>query len=417
MKFAETGKYFTFHFEICLIALALFLSGCSKDIEVSPSDPVTAPTFISAESQPDTPSPVDPIPNPEHDSEQALGQDFERDPYTTEFAIDRTLAQAVRKNQGLPDDMPLTKEFAAAITELLLFDGVRIETLNGISNFTSLERLSVSETDCQDIEELTQMQSLTYIDISWGYIAKIPDFSDCPNLTELHLAANLIADVAPLCNATSLRFVDLSHNDITSVAPLKDVTFLDALCLDANCITDYAAIKDNQTLRRALDAASQSSFEYAIQTEERAKNIVSELTDDSMTAENKLAKLYAYIIDNVTYDESSRSSRPFGYWALFDGKGVCGDYAEGLCLLARHAGLVCKVVSSDTHAFNAVELDGKWYLFDSLWDDIAEGAPTDYSTWNYFGFTTEAAFAMPHHFYDAKRCPVSEQWLKKITYH
>lgn len=87
------------------------------------------------------------------------------------------------------------------------------------------------------------------------------------------------------------------------------------------------------------------------------------------------------------------------------------DYAEGLCLLARHAGLVCKVVSSETHAFNAVELDGKWYLFDSLWDDIAEGVPTDDSTWNYFGFTTEEAFAMPHHVYDTKRYPVSEQEL------
>ena len=130
-----------------------------------------------------------------------------------------------------------------------------------------------------------------------------------------------------------------------------------------------------------------------------------------MTEEAKLAKLYAYIIDNVTYDESSRNSRPFGYWALCKGKGVCGDYAEGLCLLARHAGLVCKVVSSETHAFNAVELDGKWYLFDSLWDDIAEGVPTDDSTWNYFGFTTEEAFAMPHHVYDTKRYPVSEQEL------
>lgn len=402
MKFIERWKYFIHRLEVCLVALSFCLAGCSTDMKVHSSDSGLSDSS-AVESRPDSSDPIAPI------------KDFEQDPYTTEFVIDRTLAQAVRKNQGQPDDMPLTEEFAAKVTELLLWDGVRIKTLTGISNFISLERLAISETDCQDIEELTQIPSLTSVDISWGYITEIPDFSDCPNLTELHLAANCITDVTPLCKAPSLRFVNLSHNDIFSVAPLKDVTFLEALCLNGNGITDYAAIRDSQSLCQALDNAGQSSVEYALETEERAKNIVREQTDDSMTPETKLAKLYAYIIDHVTYDDSTRQNRPFGYWALCNGTGVCGDYAEALCLLARHAGLTCRVVTSETHAFNAVELDGQWYLLDSLWDDIAEGVPTDAMTWNYFGFTTETALAEPDHVYDTKRYPVAGQALQKTA--
>ena len=426
MKSALRKKRFIHRLAICIAALSVYLAGCSGNMESPPSaeGPDNSPTVEGPSPDTDSPdSPAVEAPSPDTslpDSAAAEGlpepsdpaaptEDFERDPCTTAFVIDRTLAEAVRVNLGLPDDMPLTEEFAASVTELFLWEGPRIRTLTGISNFTSLERLVVQETDCNDIGELALIPSLISIDISWGYITEIPDFSTCPNLTGLRLPANCVTDVTPLCKAPSLRFVDLNNNDISSVARLKDMTFLDHLCLDGNGVTDYAAIRDSRPLRQAIDAGSQSSVAYALETEERAKSIVWEQTDASMTPEEKLIKLYAYIIDHVAYDEGGRQSRPFGYWALCQGKGVCGDYAEGLCLLARHAGLTCRVVSSETHAFNAVELDGKWYLLDTLWDDTAGDGPTDARTWIYFGFTTETAFEDPDHVYDTKRFPVSEQ--------
>lgn len=416
-------KYFThrvamYCLAICLIALSLCLAGCSANVEspaaerpIASSDTIlptlgsALQTSSSALQTPDTIAPTPEAADPTSDP-TISSKDFEQDPYTTEFVIDRTLAQAIRENQGLPDDMPLTKEFAGTVTELSLFEGERVKTITGISNFTSLERLMISNTDCKDIEELARMPSLINIDISWGYITELPDFSGCPNLTELHLPANCITDLTPLCKAPSLRFVNLSDNDILSIAPLRDVTFLEYLCLEGNGITDYAAIKDSEALCQALDNGSQSPLEYALEVEERAKTIVREQIDDFMTPEAKLVKLYAYIIDTVSFDDSPHQNRPFGYRALFSGEGVCGDYAEALCLLARHAGLVCRVVSTDTHAFNTVELDGKWHLFDSLWDDTEEGVPADPADWSYFGFTTETALALPDHAYDTNRFPV-----------
>ena len=412
MKTSERVKRFWRRMAICFMVLALCLGGCSSKVGTPSSD--TLPTDSTAEgSLTDTSdsSPADSLQDPSDTGFEE--NDFEKDPYTTDFVIDRTLADAVREDQGMPDDMPLTREFAASVTELLLWDADHISTITGISNFTSLERLTMPGGDLKSIEELARMPSLTSVFISWGYITEIPDFSDCPNLTELYLSSNCITDLTPLCKATSLRFVDLGCNNISSVAPLKDVDFLEYLCLEGNCITDYGEIKDSAPLRQALDAGSQSPLEYALEAEETAKRIVGDMIDDSMAPEVKLATLYAYIIDNVSYDESYHLFRPFGYRALCTGVGVCGDYAEALSLLACHAGLKCVVVSSDTHAFNAVEFDGKWYLFDSLWDDVAESEPTNPLTWDYFGFTTETALALPDHAYDTKRYPVAEEKLQK----
>lgn len=333
---------------------------------------------------------------------------FEQDPATTELVIDRTLAQAIRIAEGLPEDAPLTKDFAASVTELSLWDGVKINSLDGISQFTALERLTATETNCWDIGELALMPSLTSIDISWSYITEIPDFSGCPFLTELYLSANCITDVTPLCKAPSLRNVYLSNNRIVSVAPLKDITFLEGLCLDNNGIVDYAVIRDNRPLCEALDALSQAPFSDALKTEEKAKAIVEAEICATMTPEQKLARLYSYVIDHAVFYDGFRPAEAFGYGILFQGRGVCGDYAEALCLLARHAGLQCQVIYSDTHAFNAVELHGAWYLVDSLWDDTG-------GDWEYFGFSTETALSSPPHVYDTERYPVAAQALSPAT--
>ena len=48
---------------------------------------------------------------------------------------------------------------------------------------------------------------------------------------------------------------------------------------------------------------------------------------------------------------------------------VCQSYAAVLNHLMRDMGFVSYALTSDTHAWNAVKLDGKWYAIDSTWDD------------------------------------------------
>ena len=51
------------------------------------------------------------------------------------------------------------------------------------------------------------------------------------------------------------------------------------------------------------------------------------------------------------------------------GKGVCDSYSKAFRLLCNAAGIPCERVIGSTHAWNAIQLGGKWYLVDVTWDD------------------------------------------------
>ena len=62
------------------------------------------------------------------------------------------------------------------------------------------------------------------------------------------------------------------------------------------------------------------------------------------------------------YDQSSAS-------AFLDDRSVCAGYSEGLELLLNGAGVECIPVTSDSHEWLQVKLDGTWYAVDVTWDD------------------------------------------------
>ena len=94
-------------------------------------------------------------------------------------------------------------------------------------------------------------------------------------------------------------------------------------------------------------------------------------------AENETERAFAlhdWILDNCVYDGDNV------YYSaeslLLHGTGVCNSYTRAYALLLREAGIDCYRVSgyvngkpSSGHAWNAVKLDGKWYLVDCTWDD------------------------------------------------
>lgn len=67
---------------------------------------------------------------------------------------------------------------------------------------------------------------------------------------------------------------------------------------------------------------------------------------------------------------------------LVDGKGVCASYAYSFDAIADQVGLTSLYVSGwgekGPHAWNRVQLDGKWYDIDTTWDDEGSYASNDY---------------------------------------
>jgi len=105
-----------------------------------------------------------------------------------------------------------------------------------------------------------------------------------------------------------------------------------------------------------------------------------------LAAIDVVVAVHDYLVLNTAYDmpafksgQSTPSHQASG--ALLTGKAVCSGYASAFLLLMETAGIPCKYVYNDDHAWNLVQVDNEWYHVDVTWDDPVPDAPgvTDYS--------------------------------------
>ena len=102
--------------------------------------------------------------------------------------------------------------------------------------------------------------------------------------------------------------------------------------------------------------------------------------------------LHDALIKKVTYTYSKLEEQN-GYTTLVEGKGVCAGYAFALQYLLMRAGIQSYYVvgyAGESHAWNLVKIDGKWYYVDATWDDpLYNGSNDPYSPYySYFNITT-----------------------------
>lgn len=108
----------------------------------------------------------------------------------------------------------------------------------------------------------------------------------------------------------------------------------------------------------------------------------------SNTAEyEKIKAAHDYLVANCEYDWrnkalSNRHTKSTAYGALVKGEASCQGYSVAMYRLLMESGIGCRIVTGDAtspetgdteyHAWNLVELDGKWYNIDASWDDETE---------------------------------------------
>lgn len=325
----------------------------------------------------------------------------------TGIEIDSTLANAVRQELGYEREHCLTLEELESITYLYAFDEP-ITSLKGISLLKNLIDLRISSGFIEDISELAKLENLETIDIANCYIKEIPDLSRCRGLTTLYLSGNMIEDISPVADIPSLRYVSLESNHIRSIEPLKNMENLEILAIQSNCILDYAAVSESKVLIAAIDYGSQSTYAESLEMENKAKQIVA-LLPEGMSELEKEVTIYKYVMDSMVFVEKTRPAHAYGYSAIVEGEGVCGDYAEMFCLLANHAGIEAYLCHSDDHAWNIVKIDGKYYHCDSLWDD-------DMAEWTHFNRSTGYMFNLPSHMFDVRRYPACDESMSVLEY-
>lgn len=316
------------------------------------------------------------------------------------IVMDLSLADAIRYELGYDKEHILTYADLENVTSLWVFEE-KINSLKGISLLVNLSDLRISSGNIEDISELGELSNLNSIDISNSYIREIPDLSGNAGLETIYFCGNLIEDVSSLSRLENLKYVTLTDNRINSIEQLGNLSQIESLAIDNNCILDYEKISDNSRLINAINEGSQCTYEQCLEVEQRAKAIVDTFPND--ISELELEKIiYQYVIDNMEYEIEDRPMAAFSYHAITKGIGVCGDYAELFCILARHAGLEAYVCGSDTHAWNIVKIDDRYYHCDALWDEPEE-------EWVYFNQSTEYILTISDHWHDVNRYPKNKE--------
>lgn len=110
---------------------------------------------------------------------------------------------------------------------------------------------------------------------------------------------------------------------------------------------------------------------------ELKRNIISTL--EGYSEYDQIRFLHDWMIDNFEYDITYTAENSGNiYGAFTTGKIVCEGYARAFKYILDGLGIPCILVSgtatnstgqTETHAWNYVQIDEKWYAIDLTWDD------------------------------------------------
>lgn len=204
----------------------------------------------------------------------------------------------------------------------------------------------------------------------------------------------------------------LSNGGLT---PLRDLVN-DILAGDEYLSTNWQSMR--MGLSGMIGNRSNLTLTFSMEwltSAEKEKRIDAKLTEilaslipaDAEDAE-KVRLVHDYIVTHVTYaavDASSHSA----YAALFDGKAVCQGYASLAYRMLERLNVPVEIVEGSVngdpnqrHAWNLVQVDGRWRHLDVTWDDPVGATGTVIRTDYYL--LTDAEMAVDHA-WDADEVP------------
>ncbi len=153
-------------------------------------------------------------------------------------------------------------------------------------------------------------------------------------------------------------------------------------------------------------------YEYAYKTGD-----YSELSEEQINTLSIAAQVVEQCVDLSDYDSAlfvhdyltstttyGFSENPYSeYGALVENMAVCQGYAYAYKLCMDLLEIPCITVGGSanngemvlSHAWNMIELDGRWYHVDVTWDDATTS--TDYGSWCHMYFCVDDTFIAQNH--------------------
>lgn len=123
--------------------------------------------------------------------------------------------------------------------------------------------------------------------------------------------------------------------------------------------------------------------------------IINEIIKDEKDTNTMIKLAHDYIVNNTKYD-SNRSDKNISeydsdtaYGALIEGYALCGGYTDSMAIILDRLNIKNFKIASDSHIWNAVNMNDEWYHLDLTWDDPVTSDNSDILEYNFFMIGTE----------------------------
>ena len=134
-----------------------------------------------------------------------------------------------------------------------------------------------------------------------------------------------------------------------------------------------------------------------------AADLAKATTISCKTDREKIKYIHDWLIVHTAYNMETYQSgnylptdyKPAG--PLVTGKAICSGYAEAFDLCMEMLGIPCKIVSSTSHAWNEVYVEGQWRSIDCCWDDPVPDRAGVVYRYTYFLIPPEQMNKVEHH--------------------
>lgn len=183
-----------------------------------------------------------------------------------------------------------------------------------------------------------------------------------------------------------------------------DLFFVDITKMYLNMETKKKGFKTTYNVYIAPDEG-QNYYAKGFNSENDVRQAMKKIEQERDYIKSKLTgntykdvkKIHDYLIDNIEYDEKGKSIGTYTiYGALVDKTCVCEGYTRTFKYIADYVGIKCVIMQgtatntqgkTEKHAWNAVSVDGTWYLIDATWDDpiiVGRGVVLNSTHYKYF---------------------------------
>lgn len=184
---------------------------------------------------------------------------------------------------------------------------------------------------------------------------------------------------------------------------------------------DYNVRDYTLTFQYHYDLDAVTLRQWRAETEQAVLYLLENVVAQDMPDYQKVLVIHDWIINNTRYNTANmeEAGNHLAYGALVKGSCVCMGYAEAGLIMFQAVGLDTHYISGDAtnsagvtegHAWNAVKVDGEWYLVDMTWDDPTSADGQDILRYDYF-LVTDSQLARDH-VWDRSGLPVCNgtQW-------